>query len=100
MNTNIHIVDREDQVRWFLDVDQATQICIKMPSRHHELREWLMKMTQETVVISGQGTMPRWGTTDHPSHGVYYQMQLDQWKIYFAGEQDVVAFKLAWGGVI
>jgi len=31
---------------------------------------------------------------------VYYQMQLDQWKIYFAGEQDVVAFKLAWGGVI
>jgi len=98
LNQRIYIVDREDQVKWFLDVTQVTSFCIQLKDNHHTLRHWLETMAQDVVVISGQGVMPRVGTEDHPYHSLLKSIQRDQFKVYFQSEQDALAFKLAWGG--
>lgn len=98
MNSNVFIVDREDQVRWYVNKDEAANYCVQLDGNHKYLRDWLVEMTKGHVVVSGQGTMPRSGTTDHPSHNVYAMIQRNQYKVWFEDEQDAVAFKLAWGG--
>jgi len=99
LNQRIYIVDREDQVKWYLDIKGATSFHIQMKEdNHHDLRDWLERMTQESVVISGQGVMPRIGTEDHPYHSLLNSIQRNQYKVYFQSDQDAAAFKLVWGG--
>lgn len=98
MNTDIHIVDREDQVKWYVD-DTALSFYVHVKSDHHKLRDWLAEMTDDRVVISGQGKLPRRGTTDHPTLSIYEQIYQERYRIYFQGERDAMVFKLAWGGI-
>lgn len=97
MNHRIYIVDRVDQVRWYVDEKTATHFCLQMDKNHREIREWLEEMTQDVVVISGQGVMPRMGVNDHPNN-VYQSMAREQFKLYFANDDDAMLFKLTWGG--
>lgn len=97
MNSRIYIVDREDQVVWYVD-PKATSFYVNLKDNKREVREWLEEMTNDVVIISGQGKMPRPGSSDHPSHSVYQHIQRDQFRVFFADEQDAMMFKLAWGG--
>lgn len=98
VNTEVQFVDREDQVKWFLDPETALSFCIQLDNNHRDLRTWLRSMTVGAVVVSAQGVMPRVGTSDHPYHGLLCHVQKNQFKVYFENEQDALAFKLAWGG--
>jgi hypothetical protein len=98
INQNVHIVDRTDQVKWYLDPVFSTNFCVQLKDNHRYLRNWLRSMTQGTVVISCQGVMPRIGTNDHAYHTLLQSVQKDQYKVYFEDEQDAATFKLAWGG--
>lgn len=97
MNFRIYIVDRVDQVKWYIDENTSITFCLQMKDNHREIRQWLEDMTKEAVVISGQGVMPRVGTEDHPTN-VYRAIQRDQFKLYFESEDDAMLFKLRWGG--
>lgn len=96
MNPRIYIVDREDQVVWYLD-PKSISFYLNLRDNKREVREWLEEMTDDIVVISGQGKMPRCGTQDHPNN-VYQSIQRDQFRVYFENEKDAMLFKLAWGG--
>jgi hypothetical protein len=96
VNNRIYLVDRQDQVLWYLDA-QGPKHQIVVRDNHREIREWLETMTQGVVVISGQGVMPRLGSTDHPSN-VYDMMNRKVYMVHFDNLQDSMAFKLAWGG--
>ena len=96
MNHDIHIVDRENQVKWFVDVDTYS-FYIQIRDNHREIRDWLSEMTTGRVVISGQGKLPRRGTTDHPTLSIYENIYQDQYRIYFANEKDAMLFKLTHG---
>jgi hypothetical protein len=97
VNLRIYIVDRVDQVRWYLDPKTCTSFCLQLKDNHHEIRSWLEQMTKDVVVISGQGIMPRMGVNDHPNN-VYQSLSREQFKLYFASEDDAMLFKLTWGG--
>jgi hypothetical protein len=97
VNTRIYIVDRVDQVKWYVDESQATTFTLQLEDNHKAIREWLELMTQDIVVISGQGVMPRVGTADHPTN-VYAAIQRNQYRLYFANPDDAMLFKLRWGG--
>jgi hypothetical protein len=97
VNNQIYIVDRVDQVKWYIDEETAMTFCLQMDKNHRVIRNWLMEMTSNTVVISGQGVMPRMGSSDHPNN-VYQSISRDQFKLYFADADDAMLFKLTWGG--
>jgi hypothetical protein len=97
MNTTIYIVDREDQVKWYVD-PLATSFHIDIKSDHKGLRDWLADMTTGVVVISGQGKMPKPGTNDNVTQSLFYQMNQNRYRLYFADDQDAMLFKLTWGG--
>jgi len=94
------MVDRDDQVKWYLDPKTATSFCAQLENNHHEIRQWLLDVTQDTVVISGRGSLPRRGTTDHPTLSIYDHVYRDQYRFYFKSDQDAMLFKLAWGGTL
>jgi hypothetical protein len=96
MNQKIYIVDREDQVAWYVD-SNCISFCLNLQDKKKEVREWLEQMTNDVVVISGQGKMPRCGTQDHPTN-MFSSIQRHQFRVYFADEQDAMVFKLRWGG--
>lgn len=100
VNNQVHMVDREDQVKWFLDPKTATTFIAQLDNNHFEVRQWLINGTQDVVVISAQGVMPRIGTSDHAYHSLLHCVQRDQYKFYFKSEDDAMLFKLAWGGSI
>ena len=100
MNHRIYIVDRIDQVKWFLDETTSVSFHLQMQENHRVIREWLEANTTDVVVISAQGVMPRVGTTDHAYHSLLHYVQRDQYKLYFNSEDDAVLFKLTWGGTI
>jgi hypothetical protein len=97
MNHDIFIVDRQDQVDWYLD-PKSISFYIQIRDNKREIREWLAEMTSDVVVICGQGKLPRRGTTDHPTLSIYEHIYRDQYRLYFANDQDAMAFKIAWGG--
>lgn len=97
-DVRVHIVDREDQVKWYLDPKSSHSFCLQLDKNHHELRQWLLKMCQGVAVVSGKGTLPMPGGVDHPTRSIFENIQRDQWKVYFENEADAIAFKLAWGG--
>lgn len=97
MNDQIYIVDRESDVKWYLD-KEAISFYISLKDNHKELRDWLEEMTVDRVVISGQGKLPRKGTTDHPTLSIYEMIYRDQYRVYFENEKDAMLFKLTWGG--
>lgn len=97
MNQRIYLVDREDQIDWYLD-PKSISFYIQIKDNKREIREWLEEMTDDVVVISGQGKLPRKGTTDHPTLSIYEQVYQNRYRVYFANEKDAMAFKLAWGG--
>ena len=97
VNQKIYIVDRTDQVRWYVDPEWQT-FCLQLDKNHREIRQWLEENTAEIVVISGQGVMPRMGVDDHPNN-VYTSMSREQFKLYFASDNDALLFKLTWGGL-
>lgn len=94
------MVDRCDQVKWFLDDKLAETFCVQLKDNHHYLYRWLRQMTTGAVVISARGVMPRVGTDDHAYHSLLTHVQKDQYKVYFASPQDAMTFKVAWGGSI
>lgn len=96
MNHRIYIVDREDQVAWYVD-PKTVSFNLDLQYNKREVREWLEAMTTNIVVISGQGKMPRCGTGDHPNN-VFQSIQRHQFRVYFANEQEAMLFKLTWGG--
>lgn len=100
MNTQVFIVDREDQAKWYVDTKTALHFCIQLENNHKALRDWLVDMSQGVVVVCGQGTLPRPGGVDHPTRSIFEHIQRDQFKVYFQDEKDALAFKLAWGGSI
>jgi len=97
LNHRIYIVDRVDQVRWYVDEKTAVSFCLQLKDNHRIIRTWLEEMTKDIVVISGQGVMPRMGVNDHPNN-VYQSLSRDQFKLYFADADDAMLFKLTWGG--
>lgn len=97
MNDKIYIVDRADQVKWYVDETTATTFCLQLEDNHRAIREWLVEMTCDVVVISGQGMMPRPGVGDHPNM-VYSSIWRNQFKLFFANPDDAMVFKLRWGG--
>lgn len=96
MNQRIYIVDREDQIAWYVDPD-AVSFNLALKDNKREVREWLEDMTIDAVVISGQGKMPRCGSDDHPTN-MFQSIQRHQFRVYFADERDAMLFKLTWGG--
>lgn len=101
LNRRVYLVDREDQVKWYLqDPAEASIFCVQLKDNHYTIRNWIECMTQYPVVISAQGRMPRIGTSDHAYHGLLEYVQKDQYKIYFEDENDAMKFKLAWGGCL
>lgn len=95
--TRIHIVDREALVEWYLD-PASISFYVNLRDNKREVREWLEEMTDGIVVISGQGKLPRRGTTDHPTLSIYEHIYRDQYRVYFENERDAMVFKLVWGG--
>ena len=98
VNPEVHIVDREDQALWYLDTSTAHSFCIQLDNNRKQLRDWLCRMTQKTVVVSGQGVLPPAGGMVHPTSSIYQYILRTQFKVYFEDERDAIAFKLAWGG--
>ena len=97
MNQKIYIIDRTDQVDWYVD-PKVISFYVDLKDNKREVREWLEEMTTDTVVICGQGHMPRPGTTDNVAFTVFHHLNRHQYRVYFADEKDAMLFKLAWGG--
>lgn len=97
VNDQIFIVDREDQVKWYLS-PLALSFYIQIRDNHREIRDWLADMTTNRVVISAQGKLPRRGTEDHPTLSIYEHVYKDRYRVYFEDERDAMLFKLTWGG--
>lgn len=97
MTARIHILDREDQVKWYADSSWASFI-VKMEDDHRTVREWLEEMCQGIVVISGEGRLPPSGGMYHPTEMIFENIRRHQYRIYFELDSDAVLFKLSWKG--
>ena len=97
MNRRIYIVDRVDQVEWYLDTT-STAFCLQLDNNKATIREWLESHTKGIVVISGQGNIPQPGMNLHFT-SMYEHIRKNQYKLYFGDDDDAVLFKLTWGGI-
>jgi hypothetical protein len=96
MNQNVFIVDRDDQVCWYVD-PEVQNFTVQIQENHAEIRRWLINMTKDVVVISGQGKMPRPGTSDHVGDSLFYHVRRHQYRIWFSDADDAMLFKLTYG---
>lgn len=98
MNNQVHIVDREDQVSWYLD-PKSVSFCLNLKDNRLQVRTWLVESTKGVVVISGQGILPRPGLGEDAGN-IFQSIQRNQFKIYFSDDDDALLFKLTWGGCL
>lgn len=97
MTCQIHILDRKDQIDWYVD-DSWHSFNLNVKDKKHEIMKWLNEVATGTVIIFGGGELPPTGLGNYPIWRTYEHIMRDNYKIYFEDEASATLFKLTWGG--
>lgn len=94
----IQFADRQDQLDWMVDPSWQ-YFRVNVHGRKREIFKWLRECAQGEVVIFGDGSLPKPGMNYNLAQ-TYFEIQRQNYKIYFENPDTAMMFKLAWGGEV
>jgi hypothetical protein len=97
MMNKVTIVDRTDQLEWYIDSDWFS-LDIKVDKDKRLIREWLEEMAIGKVVIFGRGTVPQPNGIEDRTWQIFDSVRQGVYRVYFEKTEDAMTFKLRWGG--